>query len=69
MLQRWIGRAIWRHRLLRHLTRPALAHALGIEPTQLSGYETGSYAISAARLIRVAHVLNVPVCDLLDVMA
>jgi transcriptional regulator with XRE-family HTH domain len=54
---------------LRHLTRPALAHALGIEPTQLSGYETGSYAISAARLIRVARVLDVPVCDLLDLLA
>jgi transcriptional regulator with XRE-family HTH domain len=66
ILQRRIGRAIWHRRLLRCLTRSALAHALGIEAAQLAAYETGSYAISAARLVRVARILEVPVFGLFE---
>lgn len=58
-----IGRRIRRFRLLRGITQKALAECLGVSAQQLQKYENGINKISAARLQRVAQVLNIPVIN------
>lgn len=48
------------------MTITKLAEGCGISFQQLQKYEDGINRVSASRLIQIANVLNVDVCDLLD---
>jgi len=60
-----VGRNIRVHRLARHMSQTALADGLGITFQQVQKYEKGVNRVSAARLMRIATALNVPVGRLL----
>jgi transcriptional regulator with XRE-family HTH domain len=65
LLKRRIGRHIRRARLKRGLSRKALAEAVGIEEVQVVAYESGSYPVTAARLVLIAAALGVGPVDLM----
>lgn len=60
-----VGRNIRAHRLARHMSQSALARQLGLSFQQLQKYESGANRVGAARLVRIATALGVPVMTLL----
>jgi transcriptional regulator with XRE-family HTH domain len=56
-----IGRKIRALRLQRGLSQSALAGGIGLTFQQLQKYERGANRVSAARLQRIAELLNVPI--------
>ena len=65
-IERRIGVRIRARRLALGLTQEQLADALGVSNQQVQKYENGSNRIAAARLVRLAARLGVPVAALLD---
>jgi transcriptional regulator with XRE-family HTH domain len=47
------------------MSQERLADLLGIAHGQVQKYEVGSDRISASRLIRISHVMNIPVSQLI----
>jgi transcriptional regulator with XRE-family HTH domain len=60
-----VGSNIRLHRLARHMSQTDLADGIGITFQQVQKYEKGVNRVGAARLVRIATVLNVPVAELL----
>jgi transcriptional regulator with XRE-family HTH domain len=60
-----VGRNIRVHRLVRHMSQTALAKSIGITFQQVQKYEKDVNRVGAARLVRIATALNVPVGKLL----
>ncbi len=60
-----VGRNIRLHRLSRGMSQTALADGIGITFQQVQKYEKGVNRVGAARLMRIANTLNVPVARLL----
>jgi transcriptional regulator with XRE-family HTH domain len=60
-----VGCNIRLHRLDRGLSQTDLARGLGVSFQQVQKYEKGVNRVGAARLVRIAVVLNVPVARLL----
>lgn len=58
-----VGARIKEIRLLRGVTRPALAGPAGVTPGQLAKYETGANRVSAGRLAVLARLLDVGVVE------
>jgi len=59
-----VGRNIRLHRLARRMTQAALGKSVGVTFQQVQKYEKGESRVAAARLARIAAVLNVPVGEL-----
>ena len=59
-----VGANIRIHRLAQRLSQSALARELGISFQQLQKYENGTNRVGAARLVRIAVALGVPVTSL-----
>jgi transcriptional regulator with XRE-family HTH domain len=59
-----IGKNVHLTRTARGIRRAAVAKAIGVTVQQLQKYETGGARISAARLVRIAEALHVPVAEL-----
>jgi transcriptional regulator with XRE-family HTH domain len=64
-----VGTNIRVHRLARRMSQSALAGALGLSFQQLQKYESGANRVGAARLVRIAAALHVPVTALLEGVA
>lgn len=62
-----IGERVRTVRRLRKMSQTALGHELGITFQQVQKYEHGRNRLSAAQLLRVAAVLDIPVTELLGV--
>jgi transcriptional regulator with XRE-family HTH domain len=62
---RYVGDRIRVMRLARKISQSTLAEAIGVTFQQVQKYELGVNRLSIGRLIRVAHVLQVPITDLL----
>lgn len=62
-----VGRRVREFRTLRGLTQTDLATRIGVAFQQLQKYETGKNRISASRLVRMAHALDVPVATLFGI--
>jgi transcriptional regulator with XRE-family HTH domain len=62
-----VGQRIRIFRKARGLSQTALAAQLGVTFQQVQKYENGTSRIGAGRLMRIAHVLGVPVATLLGV--
>lgn len=56
-----IGKNIRLHRLIKEMSRAALAGAIGISEQQVQKYESGVDRVSASRLFQISRVLGVPV--------
>lgn len=61
-----VGRNVRDMRDKRQITITQLSAGCGISFQQLQKYESGINRISASRLIQIANVMDVDVCDLLD---
>jgi len=57
----YVGRRVRMRRLMLGLSQTELAERIGVTFQQVQKYEKGMNRISASRLQRVAHVLQVPV--------
>ena len=60
-----VGRNIRLHRLARRMTQGALGQSVGVTSRQVQKFEKGVSGVGAARLARIATVLNVPVAELI----
>ena len=60
-----VGRNIRMHRLARGLSQTDLGDGIGVTFQQVQKYEKGMNRVGAARLMRIANTLNVPVALLL----
>lgn len=60
-----IGKAIWKHRNWRGLTREAFGDLVKLTPSTIRQYETGYKSPSLAALVRMANVLEVGLDELL----
>lgn len=56
-----IGRTIQRHREHREMSRLELGLEIGVSHEQMRKYELGTNRVSAARLLRIAEALDVPI--------
>ncbi|MFN7224055.1 MAG: helix-turn-helix domain-containing protein [Paracoccaceae bacterium] len=63
-VDRFVGKRIRQHRVIRGLQQEDLAQALGISAQLVQAYEAGSARISAARLFDIARILNVQIAAL-----
>lgn len=61
-----LGRRLRRRRRLLGLTQQQLAGACGVRFQQIQKYECAANRMSAARLFRIAEVLNAPVSYFYD---
>ncbi|MFE4548265.1 helix-turn-helix transcriptional regulator [Streptomyces sp. NPDC056785] len=61
--QRQIGERVQAARLRRSITQEALYLAAGVDRRTIQTLEAGTGNPTVATLLRVAHVLNVPVTD------
>jgi transcriptional regulator with XRE-family HTH domain len=62
-----VGQRIRIYRKARGLSQTTLADQLGVTFQQVQRYENGTSRIGACRLMRIAHVLGVPIAALLGV--
>jgi transcriptional regulator with XRE-family HTH domain len=62
-----VGQRIRIYRKARGLSQTTLADQLGVTFQQVQRYENGTSRIGAGRLMRIAHVLGVPIAALLGV--
>jgi transcriptional regulator with XRE-family HTH domain len=62
-----VGQRIRIYRKARGLSQTTLADQLGVTFQQVQKYENGTSRIGAGRLMRIAHVLGVPIAALLGV--
>ena len=54
----YIGKQIYKIRMLRGMTQNELAKSIDIQCQQLQKYETGMNRVSAGRMVEIAEVLN-----------
>jgi transcriptional regulator with XRE-family HTH domain len=61
-----IGKNIRLQRLIKEMSRAAVASAIGVSEQQLQKYESGANRVSAGRLFHISRVLEVPVSAFFD---
>jgi len=61
-----VGRNVRARRIARGMTQTALGEGIGVSFQQVQKYEKGSNRIGGGRLVRIAHVLEVPVSSLFE---
>jgi transcriptional regulator with XRE-family HTH domain len=61
-----VGQNIRVHRLARRMSQTELADGIGVTFQQVQKYENGANRVGAARLVRIAEMLHVPVDRLLE---
>jgi transcriptional regulator with XRE-family HTH domain len=59
-INKTLGRQLRQERRAKSLTMEQLAQAIGVSVQQVQKYETGSSAMSAARVFQIARVLDLP---------
>jgi len=66
---RLIGKNIRLQRLIKEMSRAAIAGAIGVSEQQVQKYESGVDRVSASRLFHIAQVLVVPIGTFFDGVA
>lgn len=61
-----VGANLLKFRERANMSKAELAHKLDLTPQQVSKYETAVTRLSASRMVQIAVVMGLDVCDLLD---